>query len=158
MKKPIIIEYELKYLDTFVDQQLVRRAATTTIFALQGALGVGKTTISKSFLRQLGITEPVVSPTFAYVNRYKLPSGRQLFHFDLYRIESIEQFFKLGFEEYCIEPDVLCLIEWPEIIFPILKNLGSELAICFIKLEYNDFEGRLSEKRRAILADFLCTE
>lgn len=155
MKKPIIIEYDLMHLDVFVDQELVSRVKTTAVFALQGVLGAGKTTVSKSLIRQLGVTEPVVSPTFAYVNRYELPSGRKLYHFDLYRIETLEQFFRLGFEEYLQTPGVICLIEWPEVIFPLLQMLQDELVVCYVKLEYVDCKDQLSEKRQAILCEKL---
>lgn len=155
MKNSLTIKYNLKNLDLFVARELVTRASTMNIFALQGALGVGKTTISKCFLRQLGVVDVVVSPTFAYVNRYKLSSGHELFHFDLYRIETLEQFFRLGFDEYLQRANSICIIEWPEVVYSLLQTLQGAAGICYIKLEYVDCMDCMSDDRRAIFLESL---
>ncbi len=80
---------------------------------LQGDLGSGKTSLVGAILAFLGSSDAVSSPTFSLVNEYQAPFG-PVFHFDLYRIHSIEELFDFGFEEY-FRPDALVLIEWPAI-------------------------------------------
>lgn len=82
------------------------------ILALSGDLGAGKTTFVQGLAVGLGIEDTVVSPTFIYLNIYDSPSI-PLFHFDLYRLKSHEDFMKLGFAEYFDEGGI-CAIEWPE--------------------------------------------
>ena len=70
-----------------------------TVIALIGDLGTGKTTLTKSIARGLGVTETVTSPTFNIIREYK--SGRlPLYHFDVYRIGDPDEMFELGYEEY----------------------------------------------------------
>ena len=147
--KPYSVHFTLTTIDQFVADELVLRAKKATIIALQGPLGAGKTTITKSFLQQLGIKEVVVSPTFAYVNCYKTASGMVIYHFDLYRIDSLEQFLSLGFEEYLLSKNTIAIIEWPEVIFPLLEVLKKTTSISFVKLEYVDSEDKASENRIA---------
>lgn len=82
-----------------------------TILALSGDLGAGKTTFVQGLAQGLQIDQPILSPTFVYLNLYvgTLP----LFHFDLYRFKKASDFFSLGFEEY-FEKGGICAIEWPE--------------------------------------------
>lgn len=83
------------------------------ILLLKGNLGAGKTTFSQFLLKNLGSTDEVSSPTYAIVNEYDSPKGK-IFHFDLYRMKSIEEVFDIGIEEY-LDNAFLCIIEWPEI-------------------------------------------
>lgn len=95
------------------------RLLPNTILALSGDLGAGKTTFVQGVALGLQIEAPIQSPTFIYLNRY---AGKlSLFHFDLYRTRSEEDFLGLGFDEY-FEVDGVCAIEWPERIFPILPQ------------------------------------
>ena len=83
------------------------------ILLLKGNLGAGKTTFTQFLLKNLGSTDEVSSPTYAIVNEYQSSKGK-IFHFDLYRMKSIEEVYDIGIEEY---PDnaYLCIIEWPEV-------------------------------------------
>lgn len=83
------------------------------MIAFSGELGAGKTTFIQALCRKLGIPVEVNSPTFSLVNEYFTPEGDSIFHFDLYRIESPEELFDMGYEEYFYSGS-LCLIEWPE--------------------------------------------
>jgi tRNA threonylcarbamoyladenosine biosynthesis protein TsaE len=84
------------------------------VFLLSGDLGSGKTALTQSLYKQLGVSESITSPTFSLVNEYRLPSGELVYHMDLYRLEKQEDLVQIGFEEY-LDSGQLCLIEWPEL-------------------------------------------
>lgn len=102
------------------------------IMTLTGDLGAGKTTLVKQLLRDWGIQEEILSPTFTYVNCYKNDQGQKIYHFDLYRITNLNQFSELGFDEYLHEPNAICLIEWPGVINPILEKI----SVCRLEIEH----------------------
>ena len=83
------------------------------ILLLKGNLGAGKTTFTQFLLKNFESTDEVSSPTYAIVNEYDSPRGK-IFHFDLYRMKSIEEVYQIGIEEY-LDNAFLCIIEWPEI-------------------------------------------
>lgn len=91
------------------------------ILLLEGNLGAGKTTFTQFLLKKLGSSDEVTSPTYALVNEYRTPRGK-VFHFDLYRINSVEEIFDIGMDEY-LENSFLCIIEWPEIYMDELRTL-----------------------------------
>ncbi|PQV47720.1 tRNA threonylcarbamoyladenosine biosynthesis protein TsaE [Jejuia pallidilutea] len=97
------------------------------IVLLQGAMGVGKTTLVKSITKALGGEDDVSSPTFSIVNEYKIKDGL-LYHFDLYRIQDIEEAYSFGIEEYLYSGNWI-IIEWPDVIKPILENDFSEVFL-----------------------------
>lgn len=81
------------------------------VIALQGTLAAGKTTITKGIARGLGVGENITSPTFTLISEYfgKLP----LYHMDVYRLDSTEDFINLGVDEMLYGNGV-CVIEWSE--------------------------------------------
>ncbi len=82
------------------------------VIAYYGDLGAGKTAFTRGLARGLGIEEPVTSPTYTIVNEYL--SGRMpLFHFDMYRLESSDDLFDIGWEDYLARGGV-CAVEWSE--------------------------------------------
>lgn len=91
------------------------------ILLLKGNLGAGKTSFTQALLRHLGSRNDVSSPTYALVNDYDCPQGK-VFHFDLYRIKSLEEVYDIGMEEY-LDQAFLCIIEWPEIYEVELEDL-----------------------------------
>lgn len=91
------------------------------ILLLKGNLGAGKTTFTQFLLKNLGSADEVSSPTYAIVNEYDAPKGK-IFHFDLYRMKSIEEVYDIGIEEY-LDNAFLCIIEWPEIYEAELADL-----------------------------------
>lgn len=101
------------------------------VFTLQGMLGAGKTSLVKAMMRHLGVKQAVTSPTFTYVHLYTTARGLQVYHFDLYRLQSQAEFEEAGFAEYLYQPGSIALIEWPEIIMPLLHH-----HVCHMQLEY----------------------
>ena len=91
------------------------------ILLLKGNLGAGKTTFTKFLLKNISSTDDVSSPTYAIVNEYNSPKGK-IYHFDLYRMNSIEEVYDIGIEEY-LDNAFLCIIEWPEIYETELTGL-----------------------------------
>ncbi len=90
------------------------------IIVLNGELGAGKTSFTKEFVKALGTTDTASSPTFSLVNTYQITDGT-IYHFDLYRIKTLEELLDLGFEEY-LDQGRYILIEWPELAIPLLHQ------------------------------------
>ncbi len=89
------------------------------ILCLNGELGAGKTTMTKSIGIGLGVEEYITSPTFSLINQY---SGRlPVYHFDVYRLENVDELFDLGFDEYFYGNGV-CIIEWADKIKRMLPK------------------------------------
>ena len=83
-----------------------------TVLAYQGDLGAGKTAFTRGLARGLGASDRVTSPTYTIVNEYL--SGRlPLFHFDMYRLESSDDLWDIGWEDY-LERGGVCAVEWSE--------------------------------------------
>jgi len=108
-------------------KQLAEQAKAGEVYCLSGDLGVGKTVFTKGFAAGLGICEPVSSPTFTIVQIYE--EGRMpLYHFDVYRIEDIEEMEEIGYED-CFYGEGVCLIEWAELIKEILPENCKKILI-----------------------------
>lgn len=107
--------------ETFqVGKALGEKAEKGQIYTLTGDLGVGKTVFTKGLAEGLGITEPIISPTFTIVQIYE--SGKlPLYHFDVYRIGDVEEMEEIGYEDYFYGEGV-CLIEWANLIGEILPE------------------------------------
>lgn len=95
-------------------RSVIEFAGPMRILLFKGDLGSGKTTLIKNICNFLSVNEEVTSPTFSLVNQYRDNEGKKIYHFDLYRLESLEEVVDIGFEEY-LDSGNWCLIEWPEI-------------------------------------------
>ena len=94
------------------------------VLLLDGDMGAGKTVFAKGIAKGLGIEEEVTSPTYAYMNDY---DGR-LFHYDCYRIESVEQAESLGLADYFYMGGI-CLVEWAQNVAPLLPKTVKRVRI-----------------------------
>ncbi len=125
-----------------------RAAQSGCVIALSGDLGAGKTQLVKGLARGLGIAARVHSPTFTLVNEYG--GGRlQLFHLDLYRLETSEQITAAGLEEF-LQPEGVTVIEWAEKMVNEewrMKNEEKTRRMIFVKIEI------LGESERKIIYD-----
>lgn len=107
-------------LDTLTNQS----TDTASVLCLSGELGAGKTTFVKALAHQLGIDEPVRSPTFVIEKIYALEEQmfNYLVHIDAYRLESGQELQTLGFDELLKDPKSLIVIEWPENVRDMLPD------------------------------------
>ncbi len=119
----IFISKSRKETETFA-KQYAKTLQSGDVVLLDGDMGAGETVFSKGVAKGLGIEEEVTSPTYAYMNDY---DGR-LFHYDCYRIESVEQAENLGLADY-FDMGGVCLIEWAQNIAPLLPKSVKRVVI-----------------------------
>jgi tRNA threonylcarbamoyladenosine biosynthesis protein TsaE len=105
------ITFSLAEIDHAAQQVLALNIKN--IILMHGSMGAGKTTFIKAIAKQLGVKDMTSSPTFSIVNEYQTGDGKPLYHFDLYRLNSEEEAYDMGIDEYFYSGS-LCLIEWPE--------------------------------------------
>lgn len=106
-----------------VARQFVDLMDDYTVFAFYGEMGAGKTTFINALSRVLGVDEdPTSSPSFAIINEYRSSTTAELiYHFDLYRLENLDEAFDIGVEDY-LDSGAICFLEWPERIADILPD------------------------------------
>lgn len=93
-------------------ESLARSQPPRAVVFLQGQLGAGKSTLARAWLRALGVSGAIKSPTYTLVERYPLPGGEAV-HLDLYRLAAAAELDFLGLDELAAEA-TLWLVEWPE--------------------------------------------
>ncbi len=107
-----------------------RLASTLTegrVVAFTGDLGAGKTAFVSGMARALGVEERVTSPTFTIVNEYE--GGRlPLFHFDMYRLDSADELFHIGWEDYLARGGI-CAVEWSENVAEAIEDDAIRVSI-----------------------------
>lgn len=108
--------------------EIIKAIGDSRVVAMDAPMGAGKTTLVKAICKALGSTSVVNSPTFAIINDYELPSGKALYHFDLYRLKNIDEAFNMGFDEYFYSGNY-CFVEWPAIAEDILPEDSKILTI-----------------------------
>ena len=121
-------EQETKKFAKILGSKLVKG----DIIILSGDLGSGKTKFTEGILSYFDLENEISSPTFTIVNEYnnKIP----IYHFDVYRLSDVDEFFAIGGEEYL--QNGICIIEWGELIESILPK--NYLKISFSKDDTND--------------------
>lgn len=99
------------------------------VVALYGELGTGKTRFIQGLCEGLGVNDHVVSPTFTIVNEYRAAIGN-VYHFDFYRVNHLDEIRDLGFEEY-VNGDGICVIEWAERAQSLLPEHRFDIRLTF---------------------------
>lgn len=104
-------------------KKFVAQMGDETVYAFYGEMGAGKTTFINALCRALGVEDDTTnSPSFSIINEYRSDTTAELiYHFDLYRLENLEEAFDIGVEDY-FDSGALCLLEWPERIEDILPD------------------------------------
>jgi len=134
---------------------LVNSAKIGDIICLRGELGVGKTSFARLFIDEMAkkhgkkLKEKVISPTFTLVQIYSF-RGKEIWHFDLYRIKSEDELYELGIEEAF--SSAISLVEWPEKLGYFTPPNRLEVNFNFSKrssFRNLEFMGFGSWKRRA---------
>lgn len=100
---------------------LVKALGTHKVIAFYAPMGAGKTTIIKALCKALGVQDTISSPTFSIINEYHSKLVGKIYHFDFYRIKSINEAFDMGYEDY-VYSNNYCFIEWPERIEELLPE------------------------------------
>ena len=104
------------------------------VVAFEGEMGAGKTTLIRALASALGVTDDVSSPTFALVNEYRDGRDQPVYHFDFYRIDSIEEAERIGAAEY-LDSRYLCLVEWPARVAELLPEPRLEVRLDVLSAE-----------------------
>ena len=130
----------IKNLDQIQEtaRQFIKLMGDNTVFAFHGDMGAGKTTFIKAVCEELGVDDPVNSPTFAIINEYRsATTGELIYHFDCYRLENEAEAQDIGVEDY-FDCGALCFIEWPERIDGLLPDDTVE-----VEITVNDDDSRM---------------
>lgn len=106
---------------------VIQQAGDQKIWCINGPMGAGKTTLIAAICAELGVIDAVSSPTYGLVNEYRA-GNKRICHFDLYRLKDLEEAYDMGIESYLDSGD-LCLIEWPEIIAPLLPTIHLQISL-----------------------------
>ena len=116
---------QLKSLDNIAEaaHEFIAQMGDETVYAFYGEMGAGKTTFINALCKALGVEDDTTnSPSFSIINEYRSDTTAELnYHFDLYRLESLEEAFDIGVEDY-FDSGALCLLEWPERVEDILPH------------------------------------
>ena len=110
-----------------IGKKLAREYGPNRVFCLFGPLAAGKTTLVKGMARELGISKTIVSPSYVLLREYE--GEYRLFHLDLFRIQSGEEFVEAGLDEYLLEPGGIVAIEWADRINEILPENRVEVNL-----------------------------
>lgn len=109
-------------------REFVAMAEPGRVYAFYGCMGAGKTTFIAELCRQLGSDDEANSPTFSIVNEYDTKEWGRIYHLDCYRLESEEDGYDIGVEDY-FSPGNTCFVEWPERIAGLLPDDTVEVTI-----------------------------
>jgi tRNA threonylcarbamoyladenosine biosynthesis protein TsaE len=133
---------QMRALGAQLSSAVASIGASVCVIALEGELGVGKTTLVRGFIQALGIEGPVRSPTYTLIEPYEL-NGRRIFHLDLYRLTQPSEVEQLGLRDL-LEDGAVLLIEWPQ------RGVGHiPAADLAVRIQYGSAEGTRSVSLQA---------
>jgi tRNA threonylcarbamoyladenosine biosynthesis protein TsaE len=141
------MKFEIRDLDHLkeVVAEIIPLFEEYRVVLLNGEVGSGKTTFVQEALRQLGISKPEGSPTYALVNSYPSQSFGTMYHLDLYRLKNKEEAYDIGIEEI-LDGTSLCFIEWPEKIEDLVDGKYLELHLSL----QEDFTRKLEVLKKTV--------
>lgn len=127
---------------------LIETYPNVRIWLFEGHLGAGKTTTIKALCQSLGVREPTSSPSYSLVNLYNAPNNIQIYHADLYRLETIEEAWDMGLHEIWASQnaDSYLFMEWFQLVYDYLP-------LPILKLTFSSTGGENHE--RAIAVEYL---
>jgi tRNA threonylcarbamoyladenosine biosynthesis protein TsaE len=125
-------EEEIQYTELSelgkVAEKVIAFAGDTRVWAFEGEMGAGKTTLIKAICRCFQVEDNVTSPTFSLVNEYKSVDQQVFYHFDFYRLKDEYEAMDIGVEEYFYSGNY-CFLEWPSKILSLLPSEVIEVNI-----------------------------
>ncbi len=110
-----------------------------SVVAFEGEMGAGKTTLIRALAASLGVADDVSSPTFALVNEYRDGRDQPVYHFDFYRVDTIEEAERMGAAEY-LDSGYLCLVEWPARVAALLPAPRLEVRLDVLGAEARELQ------------------
>ena len=126
--------YHLNQINQAVDY--LDEHLQSPVICFDGPIGAGKTTLISRLCQKWQVMDSISSPTFSIVNHYNSLSKGLIYHFDFYRLESLEEVLDIGIEEY-LDSGNICLIEWSEKILTLLPE-----NCIRVKIETNNDQSR----------------
>ncbi|WP_425390883.1 tRNA (adenosine(37)-N6)-threonylcarbamoyltransferase complex ATPase subunit type 1 TsaE [Ekhidna sp.] len=111
-----------------VARKLISNFGGLKVWYFDAEMGAGKTTLIKQICNELGVEDEMSSPTFSIVNEYLDSNKNEIYHFDFYRLKDIDEAIDIGVEDYLFSGN-LCLLEWPDIIQPLLPDEYLQISI-----------------------------
>ena len=124
MTYPNYVEDELQE----VARKLISNFGKIKVWCFYADMGAGKTTLIKQICKELHVLDEMSSPTFSIVNEYESQNVGTIYHFDFYRLEDFDEAINIGVEDYLYSGN-LCLLEWPELVEPLLPTEYLEINI-----------------------------
>lgn len=106
------VNFALEQIKEATDK-ILADTANYKVFAFQGEMGAGKTTLIHALCEAMGVKDVITSPTFSIINQYKTNDGQTVYHMDLYRIKDKNEAINAGIED-CLYSGNICFVEWPE--------------------------------------------
>lgn len=155
VRRLLLYDEDMKYFTTHssdetkaLGRDLAQTLQPKMLVTFEGDLGAGKTTLIQGILEGLGAKRPYVSPTFVLMKQYDLKTKSStgiahIYHADAYRVGTPD-FEKLGFGEWCADPEGLVLLEWPERVADILPE--KHVSVTIKSLSENEREITLEER------------
>ena len=127
-----MLNFEINRFDDYnevIENILDKNSSKIILF--NGELGSGKTTLIQLICKKLKIKEKVLSPTFNLINEYKIYKNLKVYHFDLYRIKSVQELIEIDFIDYIYSGNY-CFVEWPKICEDLIDINFKEIFIDII--------------------------